>query len=238
MGIKLMDNKELFVLIVEDEIFAAKYLEGLLRSLDFEHIFKATNAQSALEIVQQQTIHLAFMDINIAGATDGIECSKILNKEYFLPIIFTTAYGDSQTLQEANDTNFYGYLVKPFEKHDLEASLRVALKMLQREQSARSQTHQDADLIDLGHMQQFNKATKTLFVNTLPLNLTNKETQLLSFFCSNMNQNVAYDTLKQEVWVNDEISNSTIRDTIARLKKKVPKLNLENIISYGYVLKR
>lgn len=233
-----MNNKDITVLIVEDEIFAAKYLEGLLSSLNFKKIFKATNAADALKTVKEQKIDLAFMDINIKGATDGIECSNILNNEYSLPIIFTTAYGDSQTIKEASDTNFYGYLVKPFEKHDLEASMRVALKILRPKEKQVNTPPLDKQLVDLGEQQKFHLSTNTLLIDNNPVSLTNKETVLLAFFCTNMNQNISYNTLKQEVWKNDDISNSTIRDTIARLKKKVPKLHLENIVSHGYVLKR
>ena len=57
---------------------------------------------------------------NISGSIDGINSARLLNKEYFLPIIFTTAYGDSQTINEATDTNIFAYLIKPFEKIKLD----------------------------------------------------------------------------------------------------------------------
>lgn len=232
-----MKNKDLKVLIVEDEIFAAKYLEGLLRSLGFENIFKASNAQDALDIRERHTLDLVFMDINIQGPTDGIECSKILNQHSFTPIIFTTAYGDSQTIQEASNSNFYGYLVKPFEMHDLEASLRVALKLLRQSSKELTIQKRDKHLIELGEKQVFNLSTNTLLINNKAISLTHKETLLLASLSRNLNQNISYDTLKEEVWYNANISNSTIRDTIARLKKKAPRLHLENITNYGYILK-
>ena len=115
-----MKKNELNILIVEDEIIASQYLLNILESLGFINIFEASSFEEALEIVKSNKVHLSFMDINISGSIDGINSARLLNKEYFLPIIFTTAYGDSQTINEATDTNIFAYLIKPFEKIKLD----------------------------------------------------------------------------------------------------------------------
>lgn len=95
------------ILIVEDEVISTHYLIGILESLNINTIYDATCMEEALNIVREHHIDLVFMDINIDGAEDGITCSKVINEEYFIPIIFTTAYGDSQTILEASDTNSF-----------------------------------------------------------------------------------------------------------------------------------
>ena len=95
-----MINKEINILIVEDEIISSEYLLSILQSLSFRTIYTATNMDSALEIVKKYKIDITFMDINISGSVDGISCAKILNMQYYLPIIFTTAYKDSDTIKE------------------------------------------------------------------------------------------------------------------------------------------
>lgn len=229
-------DTELNILIVEDEIFASKYLLEILKSLGFCNIYEVTNSDDALSIVKNKRVDLVFMDINIEGAIDGIECSNILNNEYFIPVIFTTAYGDSQTIKEASTTNLYGYLVKPFEAHDVEAVLRVTLKMI-RINIEENLIIKNKCIIDFGENQLFDVSKETLFINNTPINLTKKELDVLKVFCLNINQNISYEVLKQKVWNNEDISNSTIRDTISRLKKKVSTLNIENIINFGYILK-
>ncbi len=230
-----MNNKDINILIVEDEIFSSKYLSGILNSLGFKNIREATNAQSALDIVKSEKIELVFMDINIDGAIDGIQCSELLNKEYAIPVIFTTAYGDSQTIKEASRTNLFGYLVKPFESHDLEAVLSVTLK--RTKQDKKPEPKKDTNVINLGKDQTYNLSSKTCYIKNIPVHLTKKELELLDTFCKNLNQNIPYDILKLNVWDNLDISDSTLRDTVARLKRKVPELNIENIINYGYILK-
>lgn len=225
------------ILIVEDEVFATRYLHKILNSIGFFNIDEATNADNALNIVKSKTIDLIFMDINIAGAIDGIKCAKLVNEEYFIPIIFTTAYGDRQTIKEANESNIFGYLIKPFEENDVEASLSVALKMIELKSTEEKETIPNyVDRINLGNNQVFNLSSKTLFLKNKPIDLTKKELELLNLFCININNNISYETLKDQIW-NSNVSNSTIRDTISRLKRKIKNLPLENIINYGYVLK-
>lgn len=229
------DNKT--ILVVEDEIFSSKYLVEILKSLGYQKIFESTNAKDAHSIAKSDIIDICFMDINIKGENDGIQCSDMLNQLYDIPIIYTTAYGDSETIKEASNTNFYGYLVKPFEVHDVESSIQIVLKMLQKENKYKNPTILNTTKINLSFNTVFDIKNKTLLSNNILIKITNKELDLLYFFCTNPNQNISYDTLKEDVWKNGMISHSTIRDTIARLKKKIPDFPLENIINFGYLLK-
>lgn len=233
-----MDN-HLQILIVEDEIFAQKYLLKILQSLGFNHIDEASNANDALSIVKAKPIDLAFMDINIDGAVDGIQCAKLLNHEYDLPIIFTTAYGDTRTINEAKEGNVFGYLIKPFEQNDVEAALGVALKMIAlRQRLEETQpAYQDSDAVVLGEDHHYRFSSQTLFWRHNPVALTKKELDVLDFLCRNINQNLSYDTLKENGWDNSDVSDSTIRDTVSRLKRKVPALQIDNISQFGYILR-
>lgn len=227
------------ILIVEDELISTLYLTSILESLDFYNIFDASNMENALDIVKKEKIDIVFMDININGSVDGITCAKILNEHYFLPIIFTTAYGDSATILEASDTNSFGYLIKPFEENEVEATLLITLKRINQLKKARTPENKIyIDKIELGYEQKYDFLNKTFYINNKAINLTKIELEVLYIFCKNLNQNISYDTLKENVWNNKDISNSNVRDTISRLKRKAPNLTIKNIINFGYILKR
>lgn len=234
-----MKNKDLNILIVEDEVISTQYLIDILESLDFVNIYDATNMNDALHIVKNHKIDIAFMDINIQGPTDGIACAKILNEHTFLPIIFTTAYGDSATISEASETNVFGYLIKPFEANEVEATLSITLKRVEHFMSKINyeNTHK-SHILDLGMNQKYDFSNKTFYVNNTAINLTTNELEVLYIFSKNINQNISYSRLKESVWNNKDISNSTIRDTVSRLKRKTPNLNIDNIVNFGYILKR
>lgn len=230
-----MKKTELNILIVEDEIIASQYLLKILESLGFVNIFEASSFDEALAIVKTNKVNLVFMDININGSIDGINSARLLNKEYFLPIIFTTAYADSQTINEATDTNIFGYLIKPFEKNQVESTLSITLKRINI--SFEKNSLLGNSIINLGENQKYNLETKTFYINNKAINLTKKENDTLYILCKNLNQNISYEFLLEYVWEEKNISNSTIRDTVSRLKRKTPDLNIETIINFGYILK-
>jgi len=227
------------ILIVEDELIATHYLKKILNSFGFTSIFEAKNSKDAQDIVKKVKIDLVFMDINIQGAIDGIECTKLLNQSYFLPTIFTTAHNDSQTIQEASSTNVFGYLSKPFDEKDVEITLSVANNILKNlpTQNQKKQNISKKTILTLNSLYSYDLDTKTLFIDNTPIKLTKKELEILYIFCTNINTNISYESFRESIWNSSNISNSTIRDTISRMRKKMEYLNIENIINYGYILR-
>ena len=235
-----MKIKDYSILLVEDEFIASEYLSQILDSFGVETIFKAKNSNEALEIVKNNQIDLVFMDINIQGGVDGIKCSALLNQEYFIPIIFATAYGDTNTISEANDENIFGYLIKPFQTSDVEATLSVAISSInriKRLQEARKDEEIEIKEIDLGEKYVYYFDSKTLTFKNAPISLTKKELEVLDILCKNSNKNISYEYIKNSIWLNKSASDSTVRDVISRLKKKIPHINIDNISNFGYILK-
>lgn len=228
-----MQKNELSILIVEDEYSNAQYLKAVLKKLNYNVPFLATNATSALEITKENKIDIIFMDINLEGSIDGIFCAHMINEKKNIPIIFTTAYEESDTINDAMDTNIYGYLIKPFNYKDVEITLNIALKRAFQNESITEEKNE----MDLTNGYLYLKETKTLLLDNLPVNLTKKESFVLNLLVKNINQIISYETLKEYIWQDKEVANSTIRDTILRLRKKTPKLQLENVSSVGYLLK-
>ena len=235
-----MKIKDYSILIVEDEFIATEYLYQILDSFGVETIFKAKNSNEALDIVNKNHIDLIFMDINIQGGVDGIKCSSLLNEKYFIPIIFATAYSDTRTINEANDENIFGYLIKPFQISDVEATLSVAISNINRIKKLKEQKEDeemDIKEIDLSEKYIYYFDSKTLTFKNSPVSLTKKELEVFHILCKNINKNISYEYLKDIVWINKNISDSTVRDVVSRLKKKLDNINIENISNFGYVLK-
>lgn len=232
-----MINKKYDILIVEDEFITAKFIKDVLLALNHNVVDIVSYANDAVDIVKKNNIDLIFMDININGAIDGIMCASMINQIKFIPIIYMTAYGDSATIQEARDTNLYGYLIKPFDEHDLEASLNVALTIISHT-SKIVDTKRASTNISLAKDYLYSFETKTLTISGSVVEFTRKEMLLFHLLCLNINQNISYDLLLEYVWDSKEVTHSTIRDTLSRVRKKTPLLNIENIVGLGYCLKK
>ena len=173
-----MEIKNYSILIVEDDFIATEYLYQILDSFGVETIYKAKNSNEALDIVNKNHIDLVFMDINIQGGIDGIKCSSLLNEKYFIPIIFATAYADTATIDEAKDENIFGYLIKPFQISDVEATLSVAISSINRIKKLQEQK-KDEEInikeINLGVKNIFTALTQKLLLLRIMLYLLQKK---------------------------------------------------------------
>jgi len=227
------------ILIVEDEFLNAEFIEQVVEQLGHNVVGNVDNAQEAIAIAKTQNIDLALMDINLEGEIDGIQCSILLNHKQDVPTIYITAFGDSATISEAADTNIYGYIIKPFNENDIEAVLAVAIAKLKKQQSQSSHTPPPQYTIDLGKGYSYRLDKKSLLKasNQELVKLSNRLSNLLYIFCLHLDQVVSQELLIEQVWEGKAVSDSTVRDTILRLRKELPVLKIESLSGVGYSLK-
>ncbi|MEG4576537.1 ATP-binding protein [Microcoleus sp. N3A4] len=120
-------EKSISILIVEDELLIAKNLSPKLEKLGYQIADIVSSGADAIQRAGELKPDLILMDIVIKGDIDGIETAAIINQELDIPIIYTTAYADDETLQRAENTGSYGYLLKPFKERELHATIKIAL---------------------------------------------------------------------------------------------------------------
>lgn len=234
--------KKYNILIVEDEFINAQFIEKAVIKLGHNVIDTVETGHEALEVMEEENVHVVFMDINLEGSMDGIECAKIMNQKKSIPIIYTTAFSDSQTINEATDTNLFGYLIKPYDYHDIEAVLNLTIKQNYiKKQTTTTTTTKDITTLPfskINDMYKYYTDTKTLLKDGTPIKLSKKESDIFHLLINNLNQTVTTESLIEYVWNNKVISSSTIRDTILRLRKKVPDLTIRTVSGLGYSLKK
>lgn len=119
---------KLKVMIVEDELITAEAIAVLLKKLNYDPTTIVTSGEEALSKIKKLDLDLILMDIILAGDLDGIETAKIINRDYNIPIIFITAYGDKKTLNRAKLSEPYGYIVKPItNENELLPTIELAI---------------------------------------------------------------------------------------------------------------
>ena len=135
------------ILIIDDEVIIAKDLESRLKALGYVVCGKATNGLEALELVEKQQPDLVMMDIVIQGEMDGIDTAEVIRNKWGIPVVFQTAYADSERLKRAKLAYPFGYLLKPYQDKDLKVTVEMALyigrvdaKRLKAERSLRQET--------------------------------------------------------------------------------------------------
>ncbi|RQO55626.1 diguanylate phosphodiesterase [Paucibacter sp. KBW04] len=127
-------NKTVRVQIVEDERIVALDLKFNLQQLGFVVTGMANSEGEALAQVRRERPDVVLMDINLGRGGDGIQAAQQLKDEFGVPVIFLTAYAEPETLERAGLSAPYGYLLKPFELRELNATIRMALARREVEQ--------------------------------------------------------------------------------------------------------
>ena len=120
--------EQIKILIVEDEPVLALDLASKLRKLDYEIIDIVSTGEVAINLVQQTEPDLIFMDIKLKGAIDGIETATQILQIKDIPIIYLTACADEETVERAEHTGSYGYMIKPCKQIELSANIKIVLK--------------------------------------------------------------------------------------------------------------
>ncbi|MEB3289531.1 MAG: diguanylate cyclase [Leptolyngbya sp.] len=120
------------VLIVEDELLIARDLSQTLKRQGF-HVTKiVSSAQAALDAIEAEAPDIVLMDIVIKGEKDGIDAASIIYQRYHLPVLYLTAYADEETLNRVEQSQAYGYLLKPFKVKELSTTIRIAISKHQQ----------------------------------------------------------------------------------------------------------
>lgn len=125
------------ILIVEDELLIAKGLARKLKKLGYQVMDIVASGEEAIQYSKTQKPDLILMDIVLEGEIDGIEAAQKINQSQSIPIIYLTAYADDATLVRAEDSNYYGYLLKPYKERELYATMKMALKKWEEDQILR-----------------------------------------------------------------------------------------------------
>ena len=115
------------ILIVEDEPLIAEGIALHLKNSNFTVSAIAYDADEALQALQTKMLDIAILDINLDSEKDGIELAEYINKSYPMPFIYLTSYSDKAIMDRAKATSPAGFIVKPFNKNTLLATLEIAM---------------------------------------------------------------------------------------------------------------
>lgn len=122
-----MPDSPIRVLIVEDEPLFAEQLEAALQDLGYEVVGPAADARIALALHRTETIDLALLDVQLRGATDGVELAQQLLAHRPIPLIFLTSRADGETFGRAQELGPAAYLTKPVAADALQRAIALAL---------------------------------------------------------------------------------------------------------------
>lgn len=121
-------NPKANILIVDDDVLIAESNKFQIKNFGYNPVGVAINGQKAIDLAKEKSPDLILMDINLGRASiDGITAAEEIHKFADIPIIFLTAYSDPDTIERAKKVGPYGYLIKPFDKRELQVAIETSL---------------------------------------------------------------------------------------------------------------
>lgn len=206
------------ILVVDDEKEIADLVEIYLVS-DGYKVFKASDAQAGLDILNSQEIHLVLLDLMMPGM-DGIEMCRRIRAVSNIPIIMLTAKSGDIDKILGLGTGADDYVTKPF--NPLELTARVKSQLRRYTQLNPNNTADDASGEISIRGLVINRENHKVTVDGEEIKLTPIEFDILYLLASNPGKVFSTDEIFSRVW-NEKVyeANNTVMVHIRRLRGKM-----------------
>ena len=189
------------------------------------HILKAYDGIQAIEMMRSNDIQLLIMDV-MMPRMDGIRMTMKLREKYDFPVIMLSAKSEDVDKILGLNIGADDYITKPF--NIKEVILRIN-NLLKRAYDNPSKIQIDGYDIDL--------EKRRVFYNNNEIILTTKEYDLLVYFLNNKGLAISREQVLSKVWDENYFgSDRVVDDTLRRLRKKMPEINIRTIYGFGYRL--
>ena len=121
------------IMIVEDNAPGTTHLEECLKNLGYTVCAAVSCGRQALEKTADTHPDLALVNLCLGGEITGPEVAEQIGNRFDIPVLYLTDEAEGDLLQQAQATNSFGYVLKPFGEQQLHLNILTALSMHERE---------------------------------------------------------------------------------------------------------
>ena len=209
--------------IVEDEKDINNLVAQYLRKEGYEVHSYYTYEEASAHVVDDD-VHLWILDIMLDDKSgfDLIEEIRLQGPE--TPVIFMSARDKEFDRIIGLEKGCDDYITKPFSPKELVLRVNNIIKRAYRDDNNRI----SIDGYELDEEQ------RKIYADNVEIELTTKEFDLLMMFIKNKGIAFSRDKILENVWDENYFgSDRVVDDTLRRLRKKLPNLNIHTIYGYG-----
>lgn len=221
------------LLLIDDDAAVLEMNGKYLASQGFK-VFTSSNPMTGLNMVKTKKPDLLVLDVMMPGM-DGYELCSRIRAFSNVPIIFLTGNASEDDKVKGLVTGGDDYLIKPFSLKELKARIDALLRRV----GLFSAPKADNNALCFGDLKIDMALHKAFYLDT-DLQLTNRDYDILMYFCNHPNKVITFEELgKALLGVYTELDRRTIMVNVSRLRKKMDiDYNLYNMIetvwSKGY----
>lgn len=212
------------ILIAEDNVEISAMMKSYLVKAGYE-VLQAYDGEQALDIAKAEQIDLALLDI-MMPKKDGYEVCTRLRDRLTIPIIVVSARVSEEDKVRMFELGADDYITKPVSFKEM--VLRVSAQLRRYYDFNSRQSKGDRRYGNLVISTDRFEAK----IDGEPLNLTAKEFKILDYLTLHENEIMPKQKLIDDVWGIDEyIDENTVAVTIARLRDKLSKVGIQNVVT-------
>ena len=187
-------------------------------------VYQAFNGAQALEYARSMQPDLVLLDI-MMPVVDGYEVCRSLRREYSIPVIVVSALVGEDEKPRMFALGAAAYFNKPFSFKEMVGRVNAQLRRYYD-----FNTQEKSERV-YGRM-KISSTRHEVKVDGESVPLTLKEFNLLDFLTKNANQIFSKQKLIDVVWgYDDYIDENTVAVTVARLREKLAKFGIENVVT-------
>mgnify|MGYP003952834821 CR=1 FL=1 len=225
-------NKDIKILLVEDDTNLGFIIQDNLKSEGFEVIL-ATDGEQALLTYKKYNFNICILDIMLPKY-DGFSIAKDIRKTNSnIPILFLSAKTMIEDKTEGFNSGGDDYLTKPFSMAELVLRIKSLLKRINNIEKSVEGYQLGNIFFDLINYKLINKDQEK--------KLTKKEAEILKLLCKQQNKVIERDVILKYIWGNDSYFNGRSLDVfITKLRKYLDSdssISIMNVHGVGFCLK-
>lgn len=232
------------ILIIEDEANIRELVTYNLKANGYETL-EAEDGITGITLAYKEKPDLILLDIMLPGK-DGYEiCRELRSEDINIPIIMLTAKSEEVDKVLGLEFGADDYIAKPFGIREFLARIKAVLRRYEiNDKTAIEQKKDDDELENImaGNI-VIDQGRHEVKVNGVPIELTYKEYELLSFLAKHRGRVYSRDELLDKVWGIDYVGETRTVDVhIRHLRQKIGQDQngeeyIETIRGRGYKLK-
>ena len=206
------------VLVVDDEMEIRDAIEIYLRCVENINILKVADGLEALDVLENNEIHVIILDI-MMPKLDGVRtCMKIREKRN-IPIIMLSAKGEDSDKIIGLNIGADDYITKPFNPLELIARVKSQLRRYV-DLGNFTKTVSDGDTV-IGEL-IINKNSHVVMLEGNEVKLTPIEYKILLLLAQSRGRVFSSEEIYERVWDEPAFkTENTVSTHIRRLRKKI-----------------
>ena len=216
------------ICFVEDEVNLSNLIRTYLERSGYE-VVSFTKGKDAIDYIGGKA-DLWILDIMLGDDVNGYDVIKaIREKDANVPVIFTSARDQDLDKILGLELGSDDYITKPYSSKELVLRVNKIIKRVYKDTQPQLISY-DTYTIDTDKRVVIDNKQKEIKLTTL-------EFDLLLLFIQNKNKCFSREEILDVVWGKDYFgTDRVVDDLVRRLRKKLPKLNVNAVYGYGYRL--